>query len=921
MKRGTFTPIATALIALTILAVLPLAAHAAWDGKQTIVLGNTIAAEFVGDPGEEVHHIRFFAPEGTLVRTTLRVAKGSPLIPEAKVFDAHGAEIETLAARDRFGITESGWYEFQVRSTTGVGRYSLKTKGKLPKKIVDLTDAGSVEFHAVGGSRLNAQVRAARGSLADPVITGLAGPLGNIDLGLEGTKVKKVLLPASGTYTLSWRDDGAGGDVIAKLNLKAPKTNRKFSFGFVEAPEDAVETPNKEQWAGSGHADASAEAFRHWDDDGEIPTSCARCHSTYGFHDFLGEDGSTPGVVDEPAELGSTIQCEACHNDSALALDSVTFPSGKTATGLGAEAICMQCHQGRESGVSLQKHIDDAKVPDDDTVSADLSFKNIHYFAAGATLYGGTVIGAYQYDRMIYDQRNPHVASYNTCIECHDAHTLERKVSECTLCHSGVSDDEDLRDIRMAGSVRDYDGDGDTDEGIRYEIETMEQTLLKALQAYAKDVAGAAIGYDAHAYPYYFNDLNGNGIIDPDEANFGNRYRSWTARSLRAAYNYQYAQKDPGAYAHNPKYVIEFLYDSTADLGSHAGVTVPELAAMYRNDSGHFDAGAEAFRHWDSEEEEGSIDRGTVSTSCARCHSPDGFDFWAEWGTDITKPTGVGDGMRCETCHTGTDFDGNPARKFIAEVEFPSGVEIENDKDDPDDSFLCMSCHQGRQSKKDVDDRIASGKLGAFSFRNVHYLPAGATLYGSDVNVGYEYDGRTYEGRFTHWQASAGSASQCSYCHLEDHTFEPQLVSSCKGCHPEAGNDIGKIRLNRSTDYNGNGDTTEPLTEEIRTFGDRLYAGILAHAKDVVGTGIVYDSHSYPYFFEDADHDGVPDLDGDGDKIGYRTWDAELLKTTFNYQYWQKEPGAWAHNTHYMIQLLYDSVEDIKGDLAGLTRP
>ena len=33
------------------------------------------------------------------------------------------------------------------------------------------------------------------------------------------------------------------------------------------------------------------------------------------------------------------------------------------------------------------------------------------------------------------------------------------------------------------------------------------------------------------------------------------------------AYNFQYAMKDPGAFAHNPKYVLQILYDSLADLG------------------------------------------------------------------------------------------------------------------------------------------------------------------------------------------------------------------------------------------------------------------------------------------------------------------------------------------------------------------
>jgi mono/diheme cytochrome c family protein len=48
--------------------------------------------------------------------------------------------------------------------------------------------------------------------------------------------------------------------------------------------------PHEELWAGSAHADASAEAFRHWDEDDpkEVPTNCARCHTPTGYQDYLG---------------------------------------------------------------------------------------------------------------------------------------------------------------------------------------------------------------------------------------------------------------------------------------------------------------------------------------------------------------------------------------------------------------------------------------------------------------------------------------------------------------------------------------------------------------------------------------------------------------------------------------------------------
>ncbi|RPI91019.1 MAG: hypothetical protein EHM40_16910, partial [Chloroflexi bacterium] len=55
-----------------------------------------------------------------------------------------------------------------------------------------------------------------------------------------------------------------------------------------------VEVPYEEQWESSGHNAVDTEAFRHWDaeDPAEVPTSCAKCHSSAGYQDFLGADGS-----------------------------------------------------------------------------------------------------------------------------------------------------------------------------------------------------------------------------------------------------------------------------------------------------------------------------------------------------------------------------------------------------------------------------------------------------------------------------------------------------------------------------------------------------------------------------------------------------------------------------------------------------
>ena len=63
-------------------------------------------------------------------------------------------------------------------------------------------------------------------------------------------------------------------------------------------------------------------------------------------------------------------------------------------------------------------------------------------------------------------------------------------------------------------------------------------------------VSGKGIVYNPAANPYWFIDDNGNGVADPAEVT---RYNAYTARLLKATYNYQVSIKDPGSYAHNGK--------------------------------------------------------------------------------------------------------------------------------------------------------------------------------------------------------------------------------------------------------------------------------------------------------------------------------------------------------------------------------
>ncbi len=673
-------------------------------------------------------------------------------------------------------------------------------------------------------------------------------------------------------------------------------------------PEAVVkDVPFEAEWVGSPHNDTEAEAFNHWneDDPQEVPTSCARCHSTPGYQDYLGADGSAVGEVDQAAPIGTTIQCVACHNAATATLSSVTFPSGVEVTGLGREARCMVCHQGRASKVQVDSSLEQAGLLEDlDTVNAELGFINIHYYAAGATLYGGVTMGGYQYEGKMYDAKFRHVEGIDTCVGCHNPHTTELKLDVCAGCHEGVAAKEDLKKVRMNGSLADYDGDGDTSEGVAEEMDGLRAMLLTAIQAYASEVAGAPIGYNSAAYPYFFIDTNADGEISDDEAVSDNRYVSWTGRLLRAGYNYQVSVKDPGAHAHGGKYIIQLLYDSIEDLNTALSSPV-DLSTAHREDPGHFAGDTEPFRHWDEE--------GEVPGSCARCHSATGLRTYIQEGVNVAAE--IANGFMCVTCHNEEEW---PARYAVNEVTFPSGATLTFGEGK--ESNLCIVCHQGRSSTPTVNralgDKPADTVDDTIRFSNIHYFAAGATIFGNDAQGAYVFDGKEYVGPHPH-VAQAGF--ECKSCH-DVHALNVK-VETCAGCHGGSSDptDPDTYRID-ATDWDGDGDTTEGVKSEIASFGERLYAGLQAYAKDK-GTPLVYDSHSYPYFFVDADENGEPDANAEGGLVGYNAWTPNSLKSAYNYQYWQKDPGNFAHNAKFMLQILYDSIENVGGDVAGLTRP
>lgn len=672
------------------------------------------------------------------------------------------------------------------------------------------------------------------------------------------------------------------------------------------------EIPHYDEWVEAPHANRASPSFNHWNDEDppEIPAECARCHSTSGYRDYLGDDGSMTFAVDAAHPVGSVIECRACHSPAAEALTRVIFPSGIEVDGLGPEARCMTCHQGLASGAAVDAAVADLGLADDES-SAELGFVNIHYFAAGATLNAGRVEGGYQYPGKLYDWRFRHVAGRDTCVGCHDPHSQQLRLDGCQECHGAAEPLGDPRDIRMASSFGvDYDGDDDVDEGIHYELVGLADVLLEAIARYAEEHALDPICYDSDVFPYFFVDTDESGACETGEAVDGNAYAAWTPRLLRAAYNHQVFARDPGAFAHNAKYTIQLLYDSIADL-SHALDPPIDLSALTRQDSGHFNGAAAFAREWDA--------AGEVPASCARCHGGStGFLFFLEHGVSqqVKEPPNA---LDCATCHAsfGGDFD----VWSVGAVEFASGQVVDMGAR----SNLCSLCHMGRYAGSDVDDRIAGGRLG---FLDPHGQLAASLTAGAVAGGGYEYPGKTYAASWDHQPGNS-----CTFCHnpiTTGHSFRvADAFPTCTDlCHttaasPEAirGNPFFPGVLH-ALDYDSDGSATEPLADELQPLREALLTRMRISA-DLTGPPLCYTANGAPYFFQDTNDNGVCDGGERSYPNRYTAWTPALMKAAFNLRFVEKDAGAWAHNFDYAAQLLYDSIEDLGGGgaVAAFIRP
>jgi hypothetical protein len=394
-----------------------------------------------------------------------------------------------------------------------------------------------------------------------------------------------------------------------------------------------------------------------------------------------------------------------------------------------------------------------------------------------------------------YSGKNLHGVSQDSCVSCHSPHTLEVKVDSttCGRCHfkddgTPVTSMTELEDARQFGFNGDIDGDG-IEEGMKAEVDGLAAKLFGAIRSYATVKTGHGICYTAATNPYWFlnNDAaDTTGACTTAEADPCNLFSAvsattvdansvacvaakqhtgyYTPRLLRAVYNYQIYIKEPGAWAHNPRYIIQMMYDSLVDL--NMGLTgtqqVGYVCATLDSDKQivwstataddgtcagkvrafgprrsfefgtHFDGMKNAFRNWDKTVTNG----GQVSYPCMRCHGGQqgleqylGASTWFDQTQPSAAATVPAQGQQCTTCHQPltTDTDMKRLRNIGATpaggVRVPghlaggtlvaavpgATVVLDASNFGTPGSMICSSCHQSRDINGVLLDKYLDG--------------------------------------------------------------------------------------------------------------------------------------------------------------------------------------------------------------------
>lgn len=297
---------------------------------------------------------------------------------------------------------------------------------------------------------------------------------------------------------------------------------------------------------------------------GDEPVMCITCHDPHQNY-----PGQTLNVR-KPVMMTNYSSSSITFSGNVF-LDNTPVDLAKTGNG----TICVFCHQGRESGLTLYA----TKLAPGKTITG--SFFNPHYLGTGAMLWG---VNAYEYAGKSYTANFAHQGA--NCPTCHmgnptadnlnGGHTWWPNVAACNVqsCHGGfgpiaanpASDhgpaSPDLANYRANFDTNNYTGDTNgASLSIADSIRVLQQKLIALFQT-------RGIFYNDLAYPYFFSDAAST-----------TSFTAWTPATYKAAFNLSFTVKglpssatsqanvpNNSAAVHDYKYIIQLLLDGIEDL-------------------------------------------------------------------------------------------------------------------------------------------------------------------------------------------------------------------------------------------------------------------------------------------------------------------------------------------------------------------
>ena len=258
-------------------------------------------------------------------------------------------------------------------------------------------------------------------------------------------------------------------------------------------------------------------------------------------------------------------------------------------------------------------------------------------------------------------------------------------------------------------------------------------------------------------------------------------------------------------------------------------------------------------------------------------------------------------GITCFACHS-TQAEGVTSVKFEA-----SGVTVANPGVA---SVICGQCHQGRAWQGTVDTSIKKAypngdnattidKISSkIASTNPHYRASFAALKAAESRIGYDYGDLTMAVDSTH-----PGGTDCMVCHNQ-HSTEVKFGSNCQPCHAFTSVADIDAKMNKFI----------PDLEAELLLTIQQYAAdnttLDAAGKRKAKACIALDNDVNPYWFQDANCDGV--ADNETSSGAFKSFTPRLARACYNLLVSLKDPGGFAHNEAYMRALLQASIDNLR---------